>query len=168
MPVNDESGFEKGVRITSNILVYVCMGMLLVMMLLGAADVIGRQFFSRPIVGMVEIFEILLVGIILLGLAYTQRIKAHVRVELFYSRLRPKRQAIVGLSTTLWVIIMFAIIAWRGTLVAMLTKQHDRLISNLGVPIYPFQLFVPLGALAIILVLVVDVLHFIAEIRKAG
>jgi TRAP-type C4-dicarboxylate transport system permease small subunit len=166
LPDNNTSGFETGIKRTSNILVYVCMGMLLVMMFLGTADVVGRYLFNKPILGTVEIFEILLPGIVLLGLAYTQLVKAHVRVELFYSRFRPKRQAVVGLAITLWTIILFAIIAWRGTVLAISYWRYERMISNIQVPMYLVQLLVPLGALAIILVLVVDVLHFLAEMRK--
>ncbi len=168
MPDNKVGGFERGIKKTSNILMYVCMGMLLVMMFLGTADVGGRYLFNHPIIGTYEIFEILLPGVVLLGLAYTQLVKAHIKVEIIYDRFRPRPRAIVGFAMTLWTIVLFALIAWRGTLMAILLLHQERVISNIGVPIFLVQFLVPLGAVAICLVLIVDLLHFLTDMRKAG
>ena len=81
---------------------YISTGLLLVMLLLGTADVLGRYLFNNPITGTQEIFEILLPGIVLLGWAYAQRFKSHVTVDIIYNRFSPRLKAIVGLSLHLW------------------------------------------------------------------
>ena len=69
-------------------------GMLLIvpLMLLTSADVIGRAALARPIPGIVELSSYMLDVFILLGLAYTQQVKGHVRVSMLTSRLPQRAQ----------------------------------------------------------------------------
>ena len=167
MDNNKAGGFEKGIKKMSNILMYMGTSMLLVMMFFGTADVIGRYLFNSPIIGTIEVFEILLPIISLLGLAYTQKEKGHIRVDLLYSRFPRRPQAVIGLGITIWSILLFILIAWQGTLTAISYREQERLISNIHIPIYLIQLLVPLGAVALCLVLIIDLIHFVIDIRKA-
>lgn len=157
---------ERTTTAISNILVHVGMGMLLVMMLLGFADVFGRYLFNKPIVGTLEIFEILLPGIVLFSLAYAQRSKAHIAVDVFSSRFPPPVQRVVGIVINMWAILFFAVVTWRSTLIAILHWNTGRKIPNLSVPIYAIDLFVPVGALAICLVLISELLLSLAGLKK--
>ncbi len=168
MPGSRLQALERVAERISSILMYVSMGMLLFMMFLGSADVLGRYLFNKPVVGSFEIHEILLPGIVFFGLAYTQLVKGHVSIELVYARLARRLRAEVSVVTSSSLVCLFALIAWRGVVTAISYLERHREVTNLGWPFYPFQLFVPLGALAICLVLIVDVLHSISEIRKAG
>ena len=103
----------------SNILMQVSAGLLLIMLFLGIADVTARYLLNKAIIGTVEIFEVLLPAMVLLSLAYTQQLKSHVTVDLFCSKLPPKPRAIVGIITTAWAIVLFALIAWQGVLSAI-------------------------------------------------
>jgi TRAP-type C4-dicarboxylate transport system permease small subunit len=150
----------------SNILVHITMGMLLVMMLLGFADVFGRYLLNKPIIGTLEIFEILLPGIVLFSLAYAQRAKAHIAVDVFYSRFPSRVRAVMGLVINLWAILFFAIVTWRATLIAIMHWQTGRKISNISVPVYLVDLFVPIGTLAICLVLISELLHSLMKMKK--
>lgn len=167
MTDNKTGAIEKSIETISKILMYVCMGALFVMMLWSVADVAGRYLFNSPIVGTIEVLEILLPIIGLLGMAYTQRVKGHIRVEVFYSRFAPRPQAIIGILITLWSIILFTLIVWRGLLVVMLYKQQETVITNIQVPLFIVQFLVPLGSLAMCLVLIVDLYHLIIDMRKA-
>jgi len=139
--------------------------MLIIMMFLGTADVIGRYLFNAPIIGTIEIFELLLPVMALCGLAYTQKEKGHIKVDLLYSRFHPRRQTIIGLGITIWSMVLFILIAWRGTLVAISYWEQGRLISNIHVPIYLLQLLVPVGAILMFLVYVVDLIHLLIALR---
>ena len=149
----------------SNVLMYVCAVLLLVMLFLGIADVAGRYLFNKPIIGTVEVFEVLLPAMVLLSLAYTQQLKAHVTVDLFCSKLPPRPRAIVGMMTTLWAIVLFALIAWQGVLSAISYHQMNSIITNIGLPMFLPRILVPVGAAAMCLVLLVDLLHIIEEMR---
>ena len=149
----------------SNILMYISAGVLLVMLILGIADVMGRYLFNKPIIGTVEIFEVLMPGLVLLSLAFTQQVKAHVTVDLFISKLPARPRAIIGFATTFWAMVLFGIIVWQGIMLVISYHDTGRMITNIGVPMYLPRLLVPLGAFAICLVFIKDLLHYIREIR---
>lgn len=160
--------FEKVVKRTSSILAYVGMGMLLVMMFLGSADVLGRYFFNKPITGTYEIFEILLPGIVLLCLADTQFAGGHITMGLLVSRLAPRTRARIEFVIRLILLVLFGLITWKGIDATLMYWHQHRLITNIGVPMYLPQILVPVGALAICPVLVVQMLRSFAQMRKGG
>jgi TRAP-type C4-dicarboxylate transport system permease small subunit len=142
------------------------MGMLVILMFLGAADVLGRYFFNRPIKGAYEVSEILLAAIVFFGLAYALAVGGHVRVDTLVSLLRPRTQATAGIIISFLSFIIFVLIGWQGAELAIKSWKYHRLIDVLFIPIWPFQLLVPLGALAVSLELIIQMLHFIMEMRK--
>ena len=73
---------------------------LVIMMLVVVVHVIGRNFFSSPLYGGVEIISLSGVVLISFALGYTQLQKAHIVVEVLVSRL-PK-----SLRTPLAVFVM--------------------------------------------------------------
>lgn len=159
---------EKAVERTANILMYICMGMLAVMMFLGSADVIGRYLFNKPIAGTYEIFEMLLPMIVLVGLAYLQVKEGQIRVHFIFLRLSPRAQAIVSSVTTLIAIALFVLLVWRGTLATILSFDQGRYYRNIFVPVYLVQMFIPLGALFTLPVMVIQLLKQLAKIRIKG
>lgn len=158
--------FEKWVRTLSKSLMYLCSFLLAVMLFLSTMDVIGRYLLNRPIVGALETLEILLPAIVLLSLAYTQQEKAHVTVDILVSHLPQKPRAILGVITTGWALALFAIIFWQGILQVFLYRQTQMVIPNIEVPMFLPRILVPIGALSICLVLIVDLLQCVRELRK--
>jgi len=157
---------ERFVRNTSSLFMYVSMAMLFIMMVLGTVDVIGRYFFDKPISGTFEITEILLAGIVFFGIAHTQHLKGHVSVSLAYSRFPDRLKLRVGLLNSIVLISIFGLMSWRGIVTAISQWQQHREIINLGWPHFPFQLFVPVGALTLCLVLLVEMLQYLIQMRK--
>jgi len=168
LETNEMGPFEKWIARISHVLIYFSAGFLLAMLFLGTADIIGRYLFRKPVVGTVEIFEVLLPAIVLLGLAYTQQKKAHIAIDLFYSHLPPKPRAILGFATTCWAVVLFGLMGWQGILQSTLHRQTGSVITNIGVPLFLTRLFVPIGAFAILLVLIVDLRHLLTQIRKGN
>jgi TRAP-type transport system small permease protein len=168
MAGRDTGALIKATKILNTILMYVCVCMLFVMMLLGSADILGRYFFNRPILGTFEIFEILLPGIVLLGLGFTQADKAHITVDMLVDRLPRRMRTLTDFCTTIMALVMSMLILWRGTMTALLYFNQNRLISNIHVPMYLPHLFVPLGALALCAVLVVQMLQLLTNLREGN
>ena len=157
---------EKIIRKITNTFCYIGMGMLAILMFLGTADVMGRYFFNRPIKGAYEVSEILLATIVFFGLAYALAVGGHVRVDTFVSLLRPRTRAIAGIIISLLSFIIFVLIGWQGAELAMKSYKYHRLIDVIFLPIWPFQLLVPIGAFAVSLELIVQTLNFIMDMRK--
>lgn len=166
MQEHKPGSIERVIYTTSSILMYISTGLLLVMLLLGTADVLGRYLFNNPITGTQEIFEILLPGIVLLGWAYAQRVKSHVTVDIIYNRFSPRLKAIVGLFITSLAIVITVLIVWQGIVESTANFQMGRMIRNIDVPIFIPQLLVPTGAFSLFLVLIIDFSTYIGEIRK--
>lgn len=126
---------------------------LIPLMLVTAADVVWRNLFNRPIMGVVESSGYLLAVFILLGLGYTEQVKAHVRVAIMTSRLSPRAQLILNIMTTLISLFIFSILAWQGLVVGI----QERTVSDLlRIPQYPFRLLVAVGAFFVCLELLID------------
>jgi TRAP-type C4-dicarboxylate transport system permease small subunit len=142
------------------------MGLLFFMMALGTCDVLGRYLFNKPILGTLEIFEILLPAIVLLGLGYTQGSNAHVRVELFVSHLSLRKQTILNFITNGCALFISVLILWRGWLLTTAYWRIGRTIPTIDVPMFLPQLLVPLGALMLIYVLIVQMVQYIIQLSE--
>ena len=157
---------EKLIGVLTSIFSYIAMGMLLGLMFLGAVDVIGRYFFRSPIIGALEISEILLAGVAFFGWGYTQAIKGHVTVKIIVSRFSHKAQVILDFSNSLLMLLLLGLILWQGIETAISYWRSNRWIAVINVPMFPFQLFVPIGALVFCLVLMVQIVHLFSGMRK--
>ncbi len=166
MQEDQPRGIERAIDMASSILMYISTGLLLVMLLLGTVDVLGRYLFNHPITGVQQVFEILLPGIVLLGWAYVQRTKSHVAVDILYNRFPPRVKPIVGLFITFLAMVISALIVWQGLLECMFNFQMGRLIRIINVPVYLPQLLVPIGGFSLFLVLIIDFKKCIKDIKK--
>ncbi len=158
--------FEKGVRKITNTLCYVGMVVLMALMLLCAADVIGRYLLNKPIKGAYGISEGMLVAIVFFGWAYTLSLGGHVRVDTVVSRLSTRAQAIIGLITSFIALVIFSLITWRSGLKAIASSRGYEVIDVINIPVYPFQFFVAVGTFVLCLELIVQMFHFLTELRK--
>ena len=155
----------KGVSLMNSAVRYVCASLLFFMMALGTVDVLSRYLFNKPILGALETFEILLPAIVLLGLGYTQENRAHVRMELLVSHLSFRIQTILNLFTAGCALVISVLILRQGWMLAIRYWRMGRTIPTIEVPMYLPQLLVPLAALILSLVLIVQILQYITELR---
>ena len=168
MAGNIVGALEKGADKMNSTMRYVCMGVLFVMMLFGTVDVTGRYLFNKPILGTVEIFGMLLPALVLLGLAYTQGAQAHVKMEVLFSRLSPRRQTILSSITTAVILLLSAVILWRGIVLVLTYWRMGRTIATIGVPMFLPQILVPIGASMLCFVLIVQLLQYIIQLRQGS
>jgi TRAP-type C4-dicarboxylate transport system permease small subunit len=144
---------KKGIRTLNHFIGSVSACFLIPLMLITAADVLTRDLFNTPIPGTLELSQYLLAVFILLGLAYTQQVKAHVGVSLLTSRLSPPAQFILTIITSLISLFLFSILMWQGWVVGI----EERTVSDmLRVPQYPFRLLVAVAAFLVCLELLID------------
>jgi TRAP-type transport system small permease protein len=135
------------------------------LMLLTSTDVLSRDVFDYPIPGTGELSEYMLSVFVLLGLAYTQQVKAHVGVSIVTSHLRPQVQLILNILTTLISLFIFSILAWQGWVRGI----GERTVSDmLRIPQSPFRLLVALAALFVCFELLIDIGEAIKKlVRRA-
>ncbi|OGP78633.1 MAG: hypothetical protein A2V86_12275 [Deltaproteobacteria bacterium RBG_16_49_23] len=144
---------KKGIQSVNRLIAGVSGIFLIPLMLITAADVLSRDLFNRPIPGTIELSQYMLAVVILLGLAYTQQVKAHVAVSLLTSKLSHPVQVVFGMISTLIGLSIFSILAWQGWVVGI----EERTVSDmLRVPQYPFRLLVAIAAFSTCLELLID------------
>ena len=127
--------------------------LLIPLMLMTAIDVVGRDLFTHPIPGAIELSEFMLAVFILLGIPYTHQVRGFVEVSVFISRLPARARSIFNLMATLLSLFIFSILAWQGVVVAI----GERTVSDmLRVPQYPFRLLIAVSAFLVCLQLLID------------
>lgn len=160
--------FERGVRSAERILAIIGGVMLFALMLLGASDVIGRYFLNKPVLGTLEVSQILMAGMVFMGWAYTQKLREHVTVDFVVSRLPPKVRSIMNFITLFLSLVIFSTIVWQSALIAVSTWKSHELIQTINISIAPFQSLVSLGAFILCLELIIQMLQLLYEMRRRG
>lgn len=135
------------------------------MMALTCVDVFLRYFFRRPITGTYEIVALLGAVAVSFAMAHTLAEKGHVAVSLIV-QLFPKRiQGIIESIISIFGIILFALIAWQSVLYGMDCQRSGEVSLTLELPFYPIIYGVALCAGIVCLVLMVDLLNAITNVK---
>jgi TRAP-type mannitol/chloroaromatic compound transport system permease small subunit len=144
---------------------YAGMFLILPLMLLTTVDVIGRAAWDRPIPGIVELSSYALDVFILLGLAYTQQVKGHVRVSMLTSRLPPRAQLFLEIFVTLLSLFIIVLLAWQGIVVGF---EETAVSDMLRIAQRPFKLLVGVAAFLLCLELVVDLATAFTALKRSA
>lgn len=164
--VNTLSKLDSGiVRLSyfSNIAAQV---MLASMMSLISVDVVLRYFFNRPIKGSYELVEFLMVGVVFLGLAYTQTAKGHVSVTLLTANLSAAQRAVLACFKYLLALGIFAVIFWRCIIQALSLHSNGVVSGILRIPTHPFMWIAVFGCALLCLVFFTDLVRSAVGILK--
>ncbi|MBN2060808.1 MAG: TRAP transporter small permease [Deltaproteobacteria bacterium] len=157
---------ERSVHAVEKVFLYLSGALFMVLMLLGAADVLGRYLIDRPIRGTLEISEILMGAIVFLSWAYTQRIEGHVKVDLFIIGYPPRLRKVVDFLTLSLSLLLFIIITKQSTIIALRSWHQQRVIPTLDIPTAPIHSIVPIGAALLCLELIIQMVKILSSKRK--
>lgn len=141
------------------------MVILFLLMVLGASEVVGRFFFNRPIVAVLELSQIMQAMIVFLAWAYTTAERSHVRVELFVRSFSSRLQAILELVIAIVGIVLFGLIAWQAALKAVFYWESNMQVDVLFIPLAPFQLFLSIGAVLLCLELTAQMIELVPRMK---
>lgn len=140
---------------------------LLLMMLIGAFDVILSNFFDYPIPGAFEFTEALMIGAIFMAIALTQSNKMHIAVDLLTSRLAEPLRIKFDLASYVLSLIFFFIIAWQGWVYGLHSLKVGEYESGLiQFPVYPAKLTLALGASIMVLQCLKDILETLDKLFR--
>lgn len=78
-------------------------------------DVVLRYVFNNTLIGLQELEWHLFSGLFLLGIAYTLQNDAHVRMDIFYDKFSPKKQAWINIiGFVIFIIPISVLIVYNG------------------------------------------------------
>jgi len=143
------------------------LGIFFLMMCLTFIDVILRYIFNRPIMGVKEYTEVMLVLLIAFTIGYTYEKKGHVTISIITNSLKDKARLVLSTIITIIGIALFVIVCWRciEQLLFFISqnKQHGTAIY---ITAAPFQAAMVLGTLVLLLLIVRDFLDNILQCIK--
>ena len=161
-------GFEASVNRIARIFNAIGMAMLLVLLVLGVGDIIGRYVFSRPITGAKELSEVLLAMMVSFALAYTLALEAHVKADIVTSRFSTRLRVMIKLAISSLLLSLFSLMIWQGVKIGILYWDMSRLVDILYIPLAPFQFLVCLGVLFLCLVLISQICQLGLKLPDRG
>ena len=121
---------------------------MLLMMAVGALDIITTYVFSRPIPATFEFIETMLVVVAFFAIPLAQSERAHIRVELIYNHMPKFLQFSSDLFGYILNIIFYALIAiygWRSGVISF--QQAEIAPGIINWPLWPARFALFLGAL---------------------
>jgi TRAP-type C4-dicarboxylate transport system permease small subunit len=134
-------------------------------MFLVTTDVIMRNVFNKPLVGVFEIVSMLLVGIIAFGFAYVQGENEHIVVEIATNSLPQVYKDILDFLSCLIGLVVVSIIAWNslGSLqTSFLSKEFT--MGLIRLPIWPSKLLLSVGLGVLAIRLFIDSLYLLIKL----
>ncbi len=125
---------------------------LLVMSLIGAADVVATQLLDWPIPAALELIETLLVASLFLAFSFAQQERRHIQVNAVLNRLSPgARRACIAFGD-LCTLVLFSMIAWYAWKAAGHSISVGEFKSGLiNFPLWPARITLASGATLMLL-----------------
>lgn len=120
---------------------------ILVVAIMGAANVVTTNVFNKPIPSTIELTEAGHVIIVFLALAAIQRARENIVVDIVTNRMSRTVRTVAELIALLCGLFLFATIAWRGTVLAAHSVSVREIAeSYLTFPVYPVKIALAFGA----------------------
>lgn len=125
---------------------------------------ISRAVFGAPVNWALETTQFLLSAYYLLGGAYSMQEGAHVRMDLFYSRLSPRRRAITDAFTILFVIFFLGVLLWGAFSSTQYAIQYNQKNYSAWSPVlWPVKVAMTIGVFLMLLQVISQFFKDVAE-----
>lgn len=115
------------------------------LMLLGIAQVLGRQLFNAPVPGYIDFVEISMAAFAFLGVAYCQRLGGHVRMDMVVKAVPGRAQWVLEIFGTLVGLGVVAVLVWYGYTHFLRAWELGDSTIDAELPIWPSKLAVPVA-----------------------
>ena len=139
---------------------------LLAMMLLTTADVFFRYFFDSPILGSIEMVELLMVSVAGLSLALCTLKSGHIRVDILISMFSKKTNRLLNTVNFIFTAcicgLMVPSLIWRY----IEGEKMDARTYVLNIPEGPFVLLLCFGYFLMLIVLIIKILQSLSGGRN--
>ena len=136
---------------------------IILMMVITCGDVTMR-YFRRPIPGTFELVCFLGAVAASFAMAYTSVKKGHVSVSLLVRLFPPRTQAVIGVITELFSLVLFSMLCWQSILYGNDLRAANEVSMTIELPFYPFVYGMSFAAAAVCLVLLVSLSHHIKKV----
>ncbi|MEV8469005.1 TRAP transporter small permease [Fluviibacterium sp. DFM31] len=115
------------------------------LMCLGIAQIVLRTLFDAPITGYVDLVELSMGGMAFLGAAYTQRMGAHIRMELLLGKLHGRALWGAEIIGALIGMAIIGVLIWYSGAHFWRSFQLGDTSIDAEFPVWPSKLIVPVA-----------------------
>ena len=136
-----------------------------ILMVMVVADIFGRKVLNKPVPMSYEVGAFMLVFIVFMGLAYSQRQKAHIRVEILTLRMPPKTRAVMDLVAYTLGIAIYGMIFYQTFKWSYHSFEIGEYVAGLiNIPKWPSQFAMVFGALLVSLQFLSDWVNRLSDV----
>jgi len=122
------------------------------MMAVTTWEVVGRYAFNHPTIWAWPTNRQLFGLFILVAGSYTMSKREHIRIEIIYDYFPPRLKMIARITTLVVFILFMGVLIWQTAWMGWNSFTSRELLAGaFRVPLYPFKLLIPLGALLLFL-----------------
>ncbi|MDO5536059.1 MAG: TRAP transporter small permease subunit [Desulfovibrionaceae bacterium] len=132
-----------------------------VMMAILLYSTVSRYIFDSPIIWGVEMAQFCMVSYYILGGGFALLLNSHVRLDVFYSRWSPRKQAKSDVYTSIFLLLYLGFLLWgciSSTMYSIQFNQHNNTAWSPAV--WPVKVIMGFG-------IVVTLLQAVSEFFKA-
>lgn len=158
-------GIDATVDVIGRIAAWFCFALVVVM----AGNVLARYGFNTGTVWAQELEWHLMSPIALIGMSYALRHGEHVRVDVLYSRFRPRTQALIDLASAIAAIVIAGlIIHFSLRYVGQSFGQNEGSANPGGIPYrWALKALIPIGFALLALQSLSSLLDALRRLRTA-
>ncbi len=117
----------------------------LLMVILVTAHVLSRGILNKPLIGMVEIEELMIVVLVFCGIAYTQITGNHISVDFVTIRLPKRIKDLLSVATSLLTTIFLFILSWQSLVQSKGQMANGTATFDLQIKLYWIMWIVAAG-----------------------
>ena len=118
---------------------------ILILMILGSAQIFLRSVLNSPIAGYIDLVELSMASMAFLGAAYCQRLGGHIRMEMLVSKLKGRWLWGFETVTTLIALFIIGVLIWYGWDHFVRSYELGDSTIDAEYPVWPSNLLVPIA-----------------------
>lgn len=136
------------------------------MMGLTVVNIVGRYALDKPVSGVIDLSNFMLIILVFLTMPYTMVTKNHVVVGLIVDKFSERTQAIIGSTTYPLCLAFTLLLVWQSFKRGAYIMQAGQISIVTGLPLYPFIYLIGIGWALFALVILNDLIHFFRKAAK--
>ena len=139
---------------------------ILLLVLLATSNVLGRWLFDLPINGYIDWVEQAMAFMAFLGIAYTQRQGAHIRMDIVLGQLRGRSLWFSEWLSSVLMFLLTLLLSYGAFLHFQRAYQIGDSSLDIDLPTWPAKLVVPVALLFLALRLLLQIVAYTYAWRK--
>ncbi|MGH1461817.1 MAG: TRAP transporter small permease subunit [Neptuniibacter sp.] len=138
------------------------------LVLLATTNVLGRWLFSMPISGYVDWVEQAMAFIAFLGIAYTQRMGGHIRMDILIGQIHGRFLWFTELLTTVIMFLVTSVLIYGSYLHFWRAYSIGDSSLDINLPTWPAKLVVPVALSILALRFLLQIWGYFRAVREGG